>query len=145
MHGTDPQTTDGEAIVIGPPTMQVQVRRDHDIIRFALTGEVLSDDVVGAMLAAQARGWLAPDSRMLFDLTLYAGSIEWRILRQILDLPCWGAAATRRMRAAYIVRDGLWDAVVRVLSTQFEGTRHAAFTSAVDARCWLSSTAPWQD
>lgn len=137
MHGTEPQTSDRDAILVGPPTMQVHVRRDGGIIQFALTGEVLSDDVVGAMLVAQERGWLAPDSRMLFDLTLYAGSIEWRVLRQILEMPCWGEEKGRRMRAAYIVRDGLWEAVIRVLSTQFEGTRHATFTSAEEARRWL--------
>lgn len=132
----DPQQ-DMDAIIVGPPTMQIRVRRDGPLICFDLLGEVLSDDVVGAMRMAEGRGWLGPDSRMLFDLTLYAGSIEWKILRQLLDMPCWGAAAGRRMHAAYVVRDGLWSAVIRVFSTHFEGTRHAAFTSAAQARHWL--------
>lgn len=135
------QQQETDAIIVGPPTMQVRVCRDGPLVCLDLTGDALSDDVVAALRAAETRGWLTPDSRMLFDLTRYAGSIEWQILRQILDMPCWGDAAGRRMRAAYIVRDGSWAAVVRVLSTQFDGTRHATFSNAAHARHWLFSDA----
>lgn len=75
------------------------------------------------------------------DLSRFDGVIDWPSLRAILALAPWGKGAPAGAgRVGYVVRDGWFDMVIKVVRIMFPMSRHRTFIDVGGALAWVRGT-----
>lgn len=106
---------------------------------------VVEQEPGGACLIACFReglekGVLKPSMRALADVTRFTGSVDWEAIHAIAGMAAWGEGGESRV--AYLVRNDLFEPLIKILRVLFDKARHQSFTSLVDAVAWLETSDP---
>ena len=113
------------------------------------SASILTIRVVGEVKDAQAIREIPliweehPETRTydsIIDLLLDEGSISWEAIVEIAAK--WNSFARDAdlgRRSAIVVRNDLWDAIVKAIATRFPARRFAIFNTAEEARRWIES------
>jgi hypothetical protein len=112
------------------------------IIRLTLTGDADTAHFPSLFAQAASLGWLGVNTRILVDFSAFSGSIDWGAIREVQRMPVWGRPEERRTAAAYVVRNRMFLALIKVSSLIFSSTQHRAFDNRIEALLWLEGFPP---
>jgi hypothetical protein len=106
---------------------------------------MVEQEPAGACLIACFRegldkGILKPSMHALADVTKFTGSVDWEAVHAVAGMAAWGEGGESRV--AYLVRNDLFEPLIKILRVLFDKSRHQSFTDLAKAVVWLESGAP---
>lgn len=130
--------SDNAFIASNRPQGGVFLKCKEGILWILIEREASAEDLVTCFKQAMSAGWLKLSMLTLVDLTKFTGAVDWGAIRTISKMARWGTDRGEISRVAYLVRDGQFNALVKIVSVLFPLSSHRAFSSAAHAMTWLS-------
>ncbi|HXJ03297.1 MAG TPA: hypothetical protein VNH44_18910 [Micropepsaceae bacterium] len=124
-------------ITRGPPSAQIRLKVSLDRLYFVAEGEPSGLSLVDCIREGMVKGVLHDSMRTLVDMTRFTGAVDWAALHTIRDMAKWGSEGDSRV--AYVVRNNVFDALIKIVQILFADTRHRTFDNFPDAIAWLES------
>ncbi len=118
----------------------VFLRRKCNLLWILIENEATGEDLVRCFADGLSAGVVEPSIPTLVDLTRFTGAVDWTAIRAVRDLAAWGRGVKRNSRIAYVVRDGQFAALVKIVAALFPRSVHRAFYKLDDAVSWLSGS-----
>jgi hypothetical protein len=115
----------------------VFLRKKCEILWVLVENEATGDNLVICFTRGLGRGVVDLASPALVDLTRFTGAVDWAAIRAVKDMAVWGRGARRKTRVAYLVRDGQFAALVKIIAALFPRSSHRAFYRLDEAVAWL--------
>lgn len=141
---------DGEPIVVQPAADAIRVASGGGSVALWVQDDVLWIQMQGgppgeALLRCIRQGLLAGQVRhsmpTVVDLSRFDGVIDWPSLRAVLALAPWGKGApVGAGRVGYVVRDGWFGMVIKVVRIMFPMSQHRTFPDVAGALAWVRET-----
>ena len=124
-------------ITRGPASAQIRLKASGERLYFIVEGEPSGQSLVDCIREGIHKGVVHASMRTLVDMTRFTGAVEWSALHTIRDMAAWGTDGDSRV--AYVVRNSVFDAVIKIVQVLFPNTRHRTFDNFPDAVAWLES------
>ena len=118
----------------------VFMRRKDKMLWILVEKEASAADLMTCLKRALQAGWMKLSMPTLVDLTRFTGAVDWATIREISKMARWGSDASEVSRVAYLVRDGQFNVLVKIVSALFPLSSHRPFSSPAHALTWLSAT-----
>ncbi len=132
---------DSAEIYCGSRLGGVSLRVERGVLRIRVVNEPRGDDLVDVIRRAFEGGLLAVSTPTLVDLTEYYGTLDWEAIHKIRAMAPWGTGKPGAARVAYVSRDRLFAALIKLLRGLFPDTRHRLFATEPEALAWLQPAA----
>ncbi len=116
----------------------VFIRRRGPMLWILIEKEASAKELVACFKQALDAGWMKLSMPTLVDLTRFTGAVDWSAIRAISKMARWGSDRREVSRVAYLVRDGQFNALVKIVSALFPLSSHRPFASPEHALTWLS-------
>ncbi|HEX3485858.1 MAG TPA: STAS/SEC14 domain-containing protein [Micropepsaceae bacterium] len=136
---TDFQQSNENTIFIssGPASAQIRLKASFDRLYVIADGEPSGQSLVECFRKGVEKGAVHASMRTLVDLTRFTGAVDWRALHTIRDMGL--GSAEGQSRVAYVVRNNVFDAIIKVVQILFVNARHRTFENPADAIAWLEA------
>ena len=118
----------------------VFLRRKDSVLWILVEKEASAADLMTCLKQALQAGWMKLSMPTLVDLTRFTGAVDWGTIRMISKMARWGSDASEVSRVAYLVRDGQFNALVKIVSALFPLSSHRPFSNPEHALTWLSAS-----
>ncbi|HEY0282701.1 MAG TPA: hypothetical protein VGC27_08765 [Rhizomicrobium sp.] len=130
--------TGGKGVVIarGVPGARFMMKFTPARLYVLADGEPQGHCLVEVMAEAFATGRLQSRSTLI-DLTRFTGTVDWDAIRTMRKMTPRGRKSASRV--AYVVRDGLFVNLIKIVKVIFPKIRHEAFISRAEAIAWLDA------
>jgi hypothetical protein len=116
----------------------VFLRRKDNMLWILVEKEASASALVSCFKEALEAGWMKLSMPTLVDLTRFTGAVDWGAIRAISKMARWGTDKSEVSRVAYLVRDGQFNALVKIVSALFPLSSHRPFSNPEHALTWLS-------
>jgi hypothetical protein len=147
MHDTGPEAgPDGPfgppAIVCGTSAGRVSAGQGPGFVWIRVDAEPTGADLVGCIGQGREMGLLTRSEPVIVDLTGFRGVVDWSAIHAVRDMGAWGegsgaAASTAKTRIAYVTKDRMFAALIRLVAGLFPQQRHRLFATCDEALAWL--------
>jgi hypothetical protein len=124
-------------ITRGPASAQIRLKASGERLYVVAEGEPSGKSLVDTFREGIDKGAVHESMRTLVDMTRFTGAVEWSALHTIRDMGAWGSEGDARV--AYVVRNNVFDAVIKIVQILFPDARHRTFDNFTDAIAWLES------
>lgn len=91
-------------------------RREDNMLWILVEKEAEADELVSCFKEALQAGWMKLSMSTLVDLTRFTGAVDWGAVRTIGKMARWRTDKSEVSRVAYLVRDGQFHALVKIVS-----------------------------
>jgi hypothetical protein len=136
-------------ISYGTSTGRITLRSERGVLWIKLEREPQSPDIVNCLRDAFAAGLVPMGSPTVVDLLDFSGTIDWPAVRTIRGMLPGDSGAeigqstvAPRQRIAYVTRDPLFDAVLKIIGDLFGFARHRYFRDPERALLWACQSEP---
>jgi hypothetical protein len=102
-------------------------------------GEPRGEGLVECIREGMNKGVVHVSMRTLVDMTRFTGAVDWSTLHTIRDMGPWGTDGESRV--AYLVRNNVFEAIIKIIQILFARTRHRSFDNFPEAIAWLEAKA----
>lgn len=130
--------SDNNFISASRPQGGVFLKCKDSILWILIDREASAEDLVTCFKLALEAGWMKLSMPTLVDLTKFTGAVDWGAMRTISQMARWGSDRSDISRVAYLVRDGQFNALVKIVSVLFPLSSHRPFANSEHALTWLS-------
>lgn len=130
------------AIDCGTKAGGVSAGQGPGFIWIRVYAEPTGADLVGCIGQGRATGLLTRGEPVLVDLTAFRGVVDWSAIHAVRDMDAWGegsgaAEPAGKIRIAYVTKDRMFAALIRLVAGLFPKQRHRLFATCHDALAWL--------
>lgn len=140
--GPDPGPFGPPAIVCGTKAGGVSAGQGPGFVWIRIKQEPAGTDLVDCIRQAHATGLLPVAANTLVDLTDFHGVVDWSAIHAVRDMARWGEGSNAKPRVAYVSKDRMFAALIRLVTGLFPSARHRLFASHADALAWLQASSP---
>ena len=126
-------------IVRGPESGYISLKIRDDRLYVVVRGEPKGEYLVECFRDGVDSGALRPCMRTLVDLTGFIGTVDWKALLAVRSLAPWGKKDSGVSLIAYVVRNDMFGALIKIIRTLFLGSTHRMFDNFAAAIAWLES------
>lgn len=130
--------SDNKFISASRPQGGVFLKCKDNILWILIEKEASAEDLIACIKEALQAGWLKLSMPTLVDLTKFTGAVDWDAVRTISKMARWGTDRNGISRTAYLVRDGQFNPLVKIVSVLFPLSTHRPFSNLEHALTWLS-------
>jgi len=116
----------------------VYLRRKDNVLWILIEKEASPEALISCFKQGLQSGWMKLSMPTLVDLTRFTGAVDWGAVRAIAKMARWGSDKSEVSRVAYLVRDGQFNALVKIVSALFPLSSHRPFSNLEHALTWLS-------
>jgi hypothetical protein len=133
-------TKDSTIIAKGGASGRIRLKAAGHRLHVVVENEPGGACLVACFREGLEKGVLHPSMRALADVTRFTGSVDWEAIHVVAGMAAWGEGGESRV--AYLVRNDLFEPLIKILQVLFDKTRHQSFTDLAKAIAWLESDAP---
>lgn len=130
---------DNDFIASSSPQGGIFLRRKDNLLWILVEKEAASEELVAGFKQALQVGLVKRSMPTLVDLTRFTGAVNWGAIRAVSKMARWGTDPNEVARVAYLVRDGQFNALVKIVSALFPLVSHRPFSNREHALTWLSA------
>jgi hypothetical protein len=116
----------------------VFLRRKDKILWILVEREASAEEIVSCLSQALQCDWMKLSMPTLVDLTRFTGAVDWSAIRTVSKMARWGTDSNEVARVAYLVRDGQFNAIVKIVAALFPLSSHRPFSNPEHAMTWLA-------
>jgi hypothetical protein len=116
----------------------VFLRRKDNMLWILVEKEASANELISCFQQGLQAGWMKLSMPTLVDLMRFTGAVDWGAVRAISKMARWGSDKREVSRVAYLVRDGQFNALVKIVSALFPLSSHRPFSNPEHALTWLS-------
>lgn len=126
---------------IGGHTVQggVFLRKRNDLLWILVEKDATGEDLMKAFKRGLDAGLVGTSMPALVDLARFTGAVDWAAIRAVREMVPWGRGAKGKSRVAYVIRDGQFAALIKIVAVLFPRSTHRVFYKLEDAVAWLDS------
>ena len=132
-------TENSVVITRGNDFGRISLKADSDRLFVLIGGELHGAHFLECFREGLETGVLHPNMRTLVDLTGFTGAVDWGAVFTLRTLTSWGNKGVDQSRVAYVVRNDMFGALIKIVRVLFFNTQHRTFDNYVDAIAWLQS------
>jgi hypothetical protein len=130
------------AIVCGTKAGGVSAGQGPGFVWIRVEEEPSGADLMACIRQAHDTGLLPTATNTLVDLTDFHGVVDWSAIHAVRDMAPWGDASMAKPRVAYVSKDRMFAALIRLVTGLFPRARHRLFGNIADALAWLGAPPP---
>jgi hypothetical protein len=133
-------TEDSTIIAKGGLSGRIRLKASGARLHVMVEQEPAGACLIACFREGLERDLLKPSMRALADVTRFTGSVDWEAVHAVAGMAPWGDGGESRV--AYLVRNDLFESLIKILRVLFDKTQHQSFTDLTKAVAWLESDAP---
>lgn len=127
------------AIICGTKAGGVSAGQGPGFVWIRVEEELAGADLVACIRQARESGLLPTATNTLVDLTRFHGVVDWSAVHAVRDMAPWGDGTKTKPRVAYVSKDRMFAALIRLVTGLFPRARHRLFGNVADALAWLEA------
>jgi hypothetical protein len=136
--GRDAFFSDNDFIAARSAQGAVFLRRKDKILWILVEREARAEEILSCLKEALQCDWMKLSMPTLVDLTRFTGAVDWSAIRTVSQMARWGTDSNEVARVAYLVRDGQFNAIVKIVAALFPLSAHRPFSNPEHALAWLA-------
>jgi hypothetical protein len=133
-------TADSTIIAKGGISGRIRLKAAGTRLHVMVEQEPAGACLIACFREGLEKGVLRPSMRTLADVTRFTGSVDWEAIHAVAAMADWGEGGDSRI--AYLVRNDLFEPLIKILRVLFSKTSHRSFTTVEDAVAWLEAPQP---
>ena len=137
----------GTSIVIARGTARgrIRIKTDGERLFVQVEGQPRGEYLLKCFREGLDRKILRPNMRTLVDLRGFVGGADWSAVFTLRTYAPWGQGKEGVACAAYVLRNDMFGALIKIAETLFFGAKHRSFYDPDEAIAWLKAKAARED
>lgn len=140
---SDFSTITGNSVFIsrGGVRGKIALKTDGERLFVVVDGEPRGEYLLKSFREGLDRGLIRPNMRTLVDMRGFKGGANWGAVFTLRTYAPWGRGKEGVSCCAYIVRNDMFGALIKIAETLFGLASHRSFHDPAEAIAWLKTKA----